>query len=110
MGARQGYGDMAVSSSIGSNVFDILVGLPVPWIIKTCMVSPGDDVVIESDGLLVSSITLFVMVFLVILSIHLNGWVLDTKLGLVMLLFYAIFVAESLMLEFNVFYDFSTCD
>ncbi|GMH70838.1 hypothetical protein TL16_g05508, partial [Triparma laevis f. inornata] len=26
--AREGYGDMAVSSSIGSNVFDILVGLP----------------------------------------------------------------------------------
>jgi len=31
--ARRGNGDMAVSSSIGSNIFDILVGLPVPWII-----------------------------------------------------------------------------
>mmetsp|Transcript_20311 Transcript_20311/g.29742 ORF Transcript_20311/g.29742 Transcript_20311/m.29742 type:complete len:88 (-) Transcript_20311:574-837(-) len=31
--ARRGEGDMAVSSSIGSNIFDILVGLPVPWII-----------------------------------------------------------------------------
>lgn len=29
--ARRGEGDMAVSSSIGSNIFDILVGLPVPW-------------------------------------------------------------------------------
>jgi len=29
--ARRGQGDMAVSSSIGSNIFDILVGLPVPW-------------------------------------------------------------------------------
>ena len=26
--AKQGHGDMAVSSSIGSNIFDILVGLP----------------------------------------------------------------------------------
>lgn len=33
--ARKGEGDMAVSSSIGSNIFDILVGLPVPWIIYT---------------------------------------------------------------------------
>ena len=33
--AKEGYGDMAVSSSIGSNVFDILIGLPVPWMIKT---------------------------------------------------------------------------
>eukprot|EP00494_Astrolonche_serrata_P015881 UN16036 len=31
--ARQGFGDMAVSSSIGSNIFDILVGLPIPWLL-----------------------------------------------------------------------------
>ena len=30
--ARMGEGDMAVSSSIGSNIFDILVGLPLPWL------------------------------------------------------------------------------
>ena len=29
--ARQGHGDMAVSSSIGSNIFDVLVGLPFHW-------------------------------------------------------------------------------
>eukprot|EP00567_Pseudictyota_dubia_P011329 CAMPEP_0197440510 /NCGR_PEP_ID=MMETSP1175-20131217/7003_1 /TAXON_ID=1003142 /ORGANISM="Triceratium dubium, Strain CCMP147" /LENGTH=617 /DNA_ID=CAMNT_0042970633 /DNA_START=401 /DNA_END=2251 /DNA_ORIENTATION=+ len=29
--ARMGEGDMALSSSIGSNIFDILVGLPIPW-------------------------------------------------------------------------------
>ena len=30
--AKRGFGDMAVSSSIGSNVFDIFMGLPIPWI------------------------------------------------------------------------------
>ena len=35
--ARRGHGDMAVSSSIGSNIFDILIGLPIPWIIKTAI-------------------------------------------------------------------------
>jgi hypothetical protein len=30
--ARAGFGDMAVSSSIGSNIFDVLVGLPLPWL------------------------------------------------------------------------------
>lgn len=30
--ARRGLGDMAISSSIGSNIFDILVGLPLPWL------------------------------------------------------------------------------
>ncbi|MEQ2239521.1 hypothetical protein ILYODFUR_005318 [Ilyodon furcidens] len=30
--ARKGLGDMAVSSSVGSNIFDITVGLPFPWL------------------------------------------------------------------------------
>jgi K+-dependent Na+/Ca+ exchanger-like protein len=29
--AREGHGDMAVSNAIGSNVFDILLGLGLPW-------------------------------------------------------------------------------
>ena len=28
-------GDMAVSSSIGSNLFDVTVGLPLPWLLYT---------------------------------------------------------------------------
>merc|ERR1711959_434146 len=32
--AREGEGDMAVSNAIGSNVFDICIGLGFPWLIK----------------------------------------------------------------------------
>ena len=35
--ARRGQGDMAVSSSVGSNIFDILVGLPIPWILYSAV-------------------------------------------------------------------------
>ena len=35
---------MAVSNSIGSNVFDILLGLALPWFIKTTMVDYGSKV------------------------------------------------------------------
>ena len=34
---------MAISSSIGSNIFDILVGLPIPWLLKTGIVDPIKD-------------------------------------------------------------------
>merc|ERR1712070_1274337 len=39
--ARQGHGDMAVSSSVGSNIFDVLVGLPFPWLLY-CAIDPDD--------------------------------------------------------------------
>ena len=33
--ARDGYGDMAVSNAIGSNVFDIDLGIGLPFVIKS---------------------------------------------------------------------------
>ena len=32
--ARDGYGDMAVSNAIGSNVFDINLGIGLPFLIR----------------------------------------------------------------------------
>jgi Ca2+/Na+ antiporter len=42
--ARRGSGDMAVSSSIGSNIFDILVGLPIPWILYSAWPNGNETV------------------------------------------------------------------
>ncbi len=41
---QTGQGDMAISNTIGSNVFDILIGLALPWWIKTVCVNPGTSV------------------------------------------------------------------
>merc|ERR1712026_373749 len=47
--AQRGYGDMAVSSSIGSNIFDVLVGLPFPWLLFTLII--GEDVKVTAETL-----------------------------------------------------------
>ncbi|XP_076011183.1 sodium/potassium/calcium exchanger 4 [Genypterus blacodes] len=101
--ARQGLGDMAVSNTIGSNVFDILVGLGVPWAIQTMCVSYGSEVMINSRGLLYSVVLLLGSVALTVSGIHLNGWRLDCKLGIYVLVLYAIFLGFSIMIEYNVF-------
>ncbi|XP_016087573.1 sodium/potassium/calcium exchanger 3-like [Sinocyclocheilus grahami] len=97
--ARQGMGDMAVSNSIGSNIFDILLGLGFPWALRTLVVDYGSTVFINSKGLLYSVILLLASVFLTVLSVHLNHWRLNRRLGLGLMFLYAIFLLCSICFE-----------
>ncbi|XP_021100472.1 sodium/potassium/calcium exchanger 4 isoform X3 [Heterocephalus glaber] len=101
--ARQGLGDMAVSNTIGSNVFDILVGLGIPWGLQTMVINYGSTVKINSRGLVYSVVLLLGSVALTVLGIHFNKWRLDRKLGVYVLVLYAVFLCFSIMIEFNVF-------
>lgn len=44
---------MAVSNAIGSNVFDILVCLGLPWFLQTAIFNPGSTVKVYSKGELI---------------------------------------------------------
>jgi len=96
--ARRGQGDMAVSSSVGSNIFDILVGLPVPWILYSA-VHKAEPVKIGSEGLVRSLLILVGMIILVIGSVHCQGWKLTKILGGIMFLFYILFLVQAVVLE-----------
>ncbi|XP_007560671.2 sodium/potassium/calcium exchanger 3 [Poecilia formosa] len=102
--ARQGLGDMAISNSIGSNVFDILVGLGLPWALQTLCIDYGSIVHLNSRGLIFSVGILLASVFFTVLGVHLNKWTLDWRLGLACLVMYAIFLCFSVLIEFNVFF------
>nr|XP_023659415.1 sodium/potassium/calcium exchanger 3-like isoform X2 [Paramormyrops kingsleyae] len=97
--ARQGLGDMAVSNSIGSNIFDILLGLGFPWVLRTLVVDYGTAVSIKNKGLVYSVILLLASVFLTVSSVHLNHWKLDRRLGFGLLFLYAIFILCSIILN-----------
>ncbi|XP_055494970.1 sodium/potassium/calcium exchanger 3 [Leucoraja erinacea] len=101
--SRQGMGDMAVSNSIGSNVFDILIGLGLPWSIKTIMVNFGSHLTLNSRGLKYSVGLLLASVFVTVTCVHMNKWKLDKKLGCITLFLYGVFLCFSIMTEFNVF-------
>jgi len=72
---RDGLGDMAVSNAVGSNVFDILVCLGVPWLLKTA-INKGQPVQVYSEGmagcLFVSFFSFFLSFFLLSLTLHLT--------------------------------------
>ena len=99
--AKKGHGDMAVSSSIGSNIFDILVGLPLPWLCKAFWNVAVDDgvayVEVEAGTLFVSIIVLFGMIGAVIAIVILCGWKMTKSLGISMFVLYVLFVVQDLM-------------
>lgn len=96
--ARKGLGDMAVSSSVGSNIFDITVGLPIPWLMYT-LLHNGEPVMVSSNGLFCAIVLLFLMLLFVIISIAACRWKMSRKLGLTMFVLYFVFLVLSVLLE-----------
>ncbi|XP_062457731.1 sodium/potassium/calcium exchanger 1 isoform X4 [Pezoporus occidentalis] len=96
--ARKGLGDMAVSSSVGSNIFDITVGLPVPWFLYSVF-NELDPVAVSSNGLFCAIVLLFLMLLFVIISIASCKWKMNKLLGLTMFALYFVFLIISVMLE-----------
>ena len=105
--ARQGDGDMAVSNTIGSNVFDILLCLGLPWLLKTTIVDLGGYVNVVSGSMLYTSISLFGTVLVTILCVAVNKWYLNKCFGMIFLLLYVVFIAVATLFELNLFGDFS---
>lgn len=102
---RDGYGDMAVSNAVGSNVFDILLCLGLPWFLSS-VIHGMESIEVYSEGLTYSSLTLLSTVVFLLLSTHLNGWKMDKKYGIILLLVYVIFMVLASMYELNVFGSF----
>ncbi|XP_030643604.1 sodium/potassium/calcium exchanger 2-like [Chanos chanos] len=96
--ARKGLGDMAVSSSVGSNIFDITVGLPFPWLLYS-MANDMSPVTVSSNGLFCAIVLLFLMLLFVIISIAACKWRMSKLLGFLMFLLYFVFLVVSVMLE-----------
>ncbi|NWY69222.1 NCKX2 protein, partial [Erithacus rubecula] len=96
--ARKGLGDMAVSSSVGSNIFDITVGLPLPWLLYA-VVNSFAPVTVSSNGLFCAIVLLFIMLLFVILSIASCKWRMNKILGFLMFGLYFVFLIVSVLLE-----------
>merc|ERR1711881_313560 len=93
--ARQGQGDMAVSSSIGSNLFDVTIGLPLPWLlyILYTKATTGELIAkaVSSEGIFCSIGLLLLMLIVLVGTIIACGWKMNRGMGFAMLVLYAIF-------------------
>lgn len=92
--AKQGRGDMAVSNAVGSNIFDILVGLGLPFLIA--MLLSGGTV--DAGGDLVGSVLiLFGSVVLLIGLLWIRRWKVGKLTGFVLVAAYVAYVVYEIM-------------
>ncbi len=79
--AQGGRGGMAVANAVGSNIFDVLVGLGFPWLLT--IIIAGEDVILSTDGLIeaifllsVTTIILYFFLFTERILTRREGWAL----------------------------------
>ena len=97
--AKKGKADMAVSASIGSNIFDILVGLPLPWLCFALTQSDfaGDiKIDVQAHGLFLSILVLIAILGCLLVLILVNKWVLTHCMGYCMIGLYLFFIIQDL--------------
>jgi sodium/potassium/calcium exchanger 4 len=88
--AKAGEGDMAVANAVGSNVFDIWLGLGLPWLIILPS-QPNGRILIETAQLLPSVGILFGVLMIYYFSLYWNSWRLTRRTGAAFLLVYVLF-------------------
>lgn len=100
---------MGISNSVGSNTFDILICMGLPWLIKAAAFplypDEGNFVGLNSSGVIYSVLMLFCTIIILYFSIALNKFVLDKKIGAILLVSYAAFLVLASCFELNVFMD-----
>lgn len=96
--ARDGAGDMAVSNAIGSNVFDILLGLGLPWFIGGLVKDITITISVEPiTTVVVPILILFVILILLLVLLVLLRWQLRPLLGYLLFSVYGLFVLYTLL-------------
>ncbi|XP_014366517.2 sodium/potassium/calcium exchanger 3 [Papilio machaon] len=105
---NRGHGTMGLSNSIGSNTFDILLCLGLPWLIKSLYFPavPGNFwITINSGGLMYSAAALLSTLALLYTALAADSFRLRRRTGVACALAYAAYLALAVLLELNVLVD-----
>ena len=95
--ARQGRGGMAISNAIGSNIFDILIGLGLPWLVVTI---GGKIIPVATENLSSSIILLFATVAAVLGFLIARKWHLNKFSGLSLISIYIAYLLWNILQVF----------
>lgn len=93
--SKEGRGGMGISNAFGSNIFDILVGLGLPWLFM--MLISNEKIYVESDSLVISTIILFGTVIIVFGLFAIRKWRIGKGAGIFFISIYILYVIWELL-------------
>ena len=98
--ARKGEADMAISNALRSNMFDILMGLGLPWLIAAIL---GRPVVFIGVSRLLYWVALLVATLGTLMTtVAAGGWRLSFNVGAALVSMYGIYVVWALLKSIQV--------
>jgi len=83
--AREGHADMAAANAVGSNTFDILLGLGMPWLVATLC---GKEIAVPIDQISESIYILAAALAFYIILLQVTRWYLNRLIGVFLLSIY----------------------
>lgn len=88
--AKKGRGDMAIANAVGSNIFDIAVGLGLPWMIK--LLIDGGSIPVSTENLTSSVVLLFATVIALVYLLIMKRWEMGRYAGLLLIFGYLLYL------------------
>lgn len=88
--ARNGEADMAIANAIGSNVFDVLLGLGLPWFLFTIVYDTPFPV--DAGNVGIPIVILFVTVLLFLAVMTANKFWMTTQMGMMLTGIYVLYI------------------
>jgi len=99
--AKKGKGDMAIANSVGSNIFDIAVGLGLPWFFIT--VFQGQNVSVVTENLTSSIILLFATVAALLFILIMRRWEIGRYAGWLLIFSYVFYLLTQIgLISFSI--------
>ncbi|MCF8331771.1 MAG: calcium/sodium antiporter [Bacteroidales bacterium] len=93
--AKKGRGGMAISNALGSNIFDVLLGLGLPWLIAIIIFNKSIEV--KSQSIATSVILLFGSVIITFSLMLLRRWVIKKPTGIILLALYVAYLVWEIL-------------
>jgi sodium/potassium/calcium exchanger 5 len=101
--AKKGRGKMAISNVFGSNVFDILIAMAIPWALRYEVMGTQQLIKLESHGYTTATAILALVLIIYVACVAIGNFRLPREVGYIFVGLYGAFIFCVFLSHFAVF-------